>query len=184
MDACDTARSDPGKKMTPQSPDWFASIMARYQRPLTAYARRLLGSDHAAHDAVQETFLQLYSKSPGELNGSLVPWLYTVCRSRAMDLRRKEKRMTLATEDAVDLLTTADNPANAVEQTDAALHILKLLETLPPNQQEVLRLKFQHALSYREISEVTELSESNVGFLIHTGLKTIRETMRKTGNLE
>jgi RNA polymerase sigma factor (sigma-70 family) len=174
--------------MTPQSPDWFASIMARYQRPLTAYARRLLGSDHAAHDAVQETFLRLCiktpgSKTPGELNGSLVPWLYTVCRSRAMDHRRKEKRMTLATEDAVDLLTTADNPANSVEQTDAALHILKVVETLPANQQEVLRLKFQHSLSYREISEVTELSESNVGFLIHTGLKAIRETMRKTGNM-
>jgi RNA polymerase sigma-70 factor (ECF subfamily) len=157
--------------------------MARYERPLSAYARRLLGSDHAARDAVQETFLQLYSKSPGELNGSLVPWLYAVCRSRAMDLRRKEKRMTLATEAAVDQLSSQDNPAASVEQFDSTHHALKLLAELPANQQEVLRLKFQHSLSYREIAGVTELSESNVGFLIHTGLKTIREKMRKTGNL-
>ena len=92
--------------------------------------------------------------------------------------------MMLATEEAVDRLTGADNPAARVEQNDSVRHILKLLEHLPANQQEVLRLKFQHALSYREIATVTELSEANVGFLIHTGLKTIREAMRKTGNLE
>jgi RNA polymerase sigma-70 factor (ECF subfamily) len=169
-------------------PDGLAAIIARYERPLSLYARRLLGSDDAARDAVQETFLQLHAKSPAELNGSLVPWLYTVCRSRAMDLRRKQKRrketpMTLATEDAIQTLTQADNPADSVEQTDSTTHILKLLTTLPPNQQEVLRLKFQHALSYREIATVTELSESNIGFLIHTALKTIRETLKKTGNL-
>jgi RNA polymerase sigma factor (sigma-70 family) len=168
----------------PDPPDWLRIAMDRYQRPLAAYARRLLGSDDAARDAVQETFLRLVSKSPAELNGSLVPWLYTVCRSRAMDHRRKEKRMTLATEDAVEQLTGADDPAASVEQTDSSQHILKLLESLPPNQQEVLRLKFQHALSYREIAGVTGLSESNVGFLISTGLKTIREKMRRSGNLD
>jgi RNA polymerase sigma-70 factor (ECF subfamily) len=76
--------------MTPPTPDWLASTIDRYQRPLSAYARRLLGNEDAARDAVQETFLRLYSKSPGELNGSLVSWLYTVCRSRAMDIRRSE----------------------------------------------------------------------------------------------
>jgi RNA polymerase sigma factor (sigma-70 family) len=174
---------------TPDPPDWLRSVMDRYQRPLAAYARRLLGSDDAARDAVQETFLRLVSKSPGELNGSLVPWLYTVCRSRAMDQRRKqwrrkEKRMTLATEDAVEQLTGAEDPASAVEQADSSQHVLKLLETLPANQQEVLRLKFQQALSYREIAGVTRLSESNVGFLISTGLKTIRDKMRRSGNLD
>jgi RNA polymerase sigma factor (sigma-70 family) len=55
---------------------------------------------------------------------------------------------------------------------------LKVLNTLPANQQEVLRLKFQGDLSYLEISQITNLSVSNVGFLIHTGLKTIRERVR------
>jgi RNA polymerase sigma-70 factor (ECF subfamily) len=52
---------------------------------------------------------------------------------------------------------------------------MKILNTLPANQQEVIRLKFQGDLSYLEISRITSLSVSNVGFLIHTGLKTIRE---------
>ena len=36
-------------------------------------------------------------------------------------------------------------------------------------------LKFQHQMSYREIAEVTSLSESNVGYLIHVGIQTLRQ---------
>ena len=55
---------------------------------------------------------------------------------------------------------------------------MRALDDLPANQQEVIRLKFQNDLSYREISRITKLSESNVGFLIHTGLKTLRHRVR------
>ena len=41
----------------------------------------------------------------------------------------------------------------------------------------MIRLKFQHGLSYKQIAEVTQLSVSNVGFLIHTGLKALRERL-------
>jgi RNA polymerase sigma factor (sigma-70 family) len=47
--------------------------------------------------------------------------------------------------------------------------------TLPPRQQEVLQLKFQNDLSYQQISEITELSVSNVGVMIHNALKTLRQ---------
>ena len=62
-----------------------------------------------------------------------------------------------------------------LEQEEQLANILKILNTLPANQQEVIRLKFQSDLSYQEISQITSLSVSNVGFLIHTGLKAIRE---------
>jgi RNA polymerase sigma-70 factor (ECF subfamily) len=48
---------------------------------------------------------------------------------------------------------------------------------LPVNQREVVRLKFQNQLSYEEIAAVTSLSVSNVGFLLHTALKTLRLRM-------
>jgi RNA polymerase sigma-70 factor (ECF subfamily) len=57
------------------------------------------------------------------------------------------------------------------------------LATLSENQQEVVRLKFQSGLSYREISEITDLSVTNVGFLLHTALKKIRERLEAEGAL-
>ena len=53
----------------------------------------------------------------------------------------------------------------------------RALRALPPNQQEVIRLKFQHGLKYKEIAAVTGLSVSNVGFLIHTAIKQMRGTL-------
>ena len=75
-------------------------------------------------------------------------------------------------------LTPGRQSPSTMEQEEQLADILKILSTLPANQQEVIRLKFQSDMSYAEISQITNLSVSNVGFLIHTGLKTIRERAR------
>ncbi len=56
--------------------------------------------------------------------------------------------------------------------------MLKLLGTLPASQQEVVRLKFQGGLSYREISQITNLSVTHVGVLIHTALNKLRSQLQ------
>ncbi len=73
--------------------------------------------------------------------------------------------------------TQEPEPSSVLERKEELSRVLHILETLPPNQQEVIRLKFQNGLSYREIGEVTSLSVSNVGFLLHTGLKTVRQKL-------
>ena len=73
------------------------------------------------------------------------------------------------------------SPAAQAEQNENTQQALRLLESLPANQKEVVRLKFQSGLSYKEISRVTNLSVSNVGFLIHTAIKTLREQMQDKG---
>ena len=69
----------------------------------------------------------------------------------------------------VELMTGRPGP---VAEMHAAL--LKMIGHLPPNQQEVVRLKFQNGFSYREISRITALSVGNVGFLIHTAVARLR----------
>ncbi len=68
--------------------------------------------------------------------------------------------------------------SSTLEKEEQLADVLTVLSTLPANQQEVIRLKFQGDLSYLEISRVTNLTVSNVGFLSHAGLKTIRERVR------
>lgn len=74
----------------------------------------------------------------------------------------------------------APGPLQALEQKEKESKVLGALRSLSWNQQEVIRLKFQSGLSYREISRVTNLTVSNVGFLIHTGLKTLRKRLAET----
>lgn len=87
--------------------------------------------------------------------------------------------MTTMTLDAVMESVSLDpQPDDVAEQRDSTDKILSLLAELSANQQEVMRLKFLFGLSYREISSITGLSETNVGFLIHVGIKRLREMMK------
>ena len=72
-------------------------------------------------------------------------------------------------------------PEESAEQRDSHAQVLGLMQRLPENQREVVRLKFQNGLSYKEIASVTELSVSNVGFLLHTALNTLRAQVAATG---
>jgi RNA polymerase sigma-70 factor (ECF subfamily) len=52
---------------------------------------------------------------------------------------------------------------------------LRIVATLPLRQQEVIQLKFQNDLSYQQIAEIMQTNANNVGVLLHTALKTLRE---------
>lgn len=154
------------------------SIIDQYEGPLTRYAVRLTGDLDSARDVVQEVFLQLCSEDPARMDSRVAPWLLTVCRNRALDVRRKERRMQPLSEAEVKTGTSKDrDPAKIVERREGAGQALQVLALLPENQQEVIRLRFQNGLSYREIAGVTKLSISNVGYLIHTAIKKIRERL-------
>lgn len=155
--------------------DWVREAQQAHGAALQRYAASILGDEDTARDVVQDTFVRLCDADPADLDGRLAPWLFTVCRNRALDLHRKLHRMKpLADEHLAHEPSPEPSPAAAAEQEDTLSLVRRLLAALPPNQQEVVRLKFQAGLSYAEISRVTDLSVSNVGFLLHTALKTLR----------
>ena len=155
--------------------DWIQQAMERHSGPLLRYAAGLTGNAESARDVVQETFLRLCRAERGKVEGHLAAWLYTVCRNLALDTLRKDRHMAPWSDAAAHTGTaTTAQPSEAAERAESLSMADRLINELPHNQQEVIRLKFQDALSYAEISRVTGLSVSNVGYLIHTGLKTVR----------
>jgi len=151
------------------------TAVGQYQAPLLRYATRLVNDPDRARDVVQDTFVRLMAQPPATVDSHLAEWLFTVCRNRAFDINRKEGRMKQFDEGAVERVVAAEpRPGAALEAEETHAAIVRLIDRLPPNQQEVIRLKFQNGFSYREISRITSLSMGNVGFLIHTAIKTLR----------
>jgi RNA polymerase sigma-70 factor (ECF subfamily) len=158
--------------------EWLQAIVHQYESQIVRYAARLLGDRDRACDVAQDTFLQLCRQPRASVEQSVRSWLFTVCRNRALDVRKKESRMkTVSEPDQLHSDRLSCDPSLAAQQQDTFGKATTILNTLPDNQQEVIRLKVQNGLSYREISDVTGLSVSNVGFLLHKGIKTIRENM-------
>ena len=165
--------------------EWVRAAVERHAGPLTRYAGGILGRVDQAPDVVQETFMRLCAEDPARLEGRLAEWLFTVCRNRALDVLRKEGRMRAWNDDELASQPSPEpSPAAAAERRETTAAAMSALAALPRNQQEVVRLKFQSGLSYEEISRVTHLTVGNVGFLIHTALKSVRKQLERQNALE
>jgi len=159
--------------------EWISSLVEQFEKPLCRYAYSLTGSVSMSQDAVQETFLRLCKGDRSRIEGHEAAWLFQVCRSRAFDLKRKDKPVQALTPQQESHITaTGPTPAEAAIHREQESLMPKLMSQLPDRQREVIRLKFQQNLSYREIARIMEISESNVGFLIHMGVKALREQIK------
>jgi RNA polymerase sigma-70 factor (ECF subfamily) len=151
--------------------DWITEAMNLYEARLLRYATWLMGDLESAREVVQETFLRLCKQErASKIADYLAQWLFTVCRNVAFDIRKKEARMTPLGDVHIGVDTRLDDKQTAGE-------IFRMLDRLPKNQREVVYLKFQCDLSYKEISEITKLSVTNVGFLMHTALAKLRKEL-------
>lgn len=153
-----------------------------HERSLLRYAARLLGDPERARDVVQETFAKLCRQDRAHVDGHVAEWLFAVCRHGALDVLRKEHRMSRFEDGQAERLVAVEPlPAAVAEHNESWQRVVALLDRLPPNQQEVVRLKFQEGFSYKEISAITRLSVTNVGFLLHTAVTTLRREMTRAG---
>ena len=155
--------------------DLFLETLQRYERPLIRYAHGYTGDLEDARDIVQDVFVKLSQHLATLDHERLAPWLFTVCRNRALDHQRKHQRLVVMETATLDLETSADPaPNDAMEQRETATALRELIETLPVRQREAVRLKFIAGLDYQQISAAMQTSIGNVGYLIHHGVAALK----------
>jgi len=162
---------------------WILAAVDAYELPLVRYARRLLGDVDLAADAVQHTFVQLCGQSRSTAGENPAPWLFRVCRNRALDhLRRAGREQSLVeagtahAAGVIDKPAVADraaDPAAAVEQRELAARLRDLLRELPAPQREAIDL-WCEGFTAKEIAEITGRTEGHVRVLTHRGLAALR----------
>jgi RNA polymerase sigma factor (sigma-70 family) len=170
---------------------WVLDVVDRYEGPLLRYARRLLDDWDLAADAVQHAFVKLCAEPREKLEGREAPWLFRVCRNRAVDqLRQAGRERHLLDMDGVATASPATqplagreaDPAVAAERADLARHVTTLLACLPAPQRETIDL-WCEGLSYKQIAEITGRTEGNVRVLAHRGLTALRSHPQVQGLL-
>src|SRR4051812_3426796 len=124
---------------------WFTATVERYERPLVAYALRYVHDLEAARDVVQDVFVKLHTEIAADRAGieaRLAQWLFTVCRNRCIDHQRSHAVSRKATVDLATQHSADAAPDAPLVQSETTAQVLAALATLPPRQQEVIRLKF------------------------------------------
>lgn len=147
--------------------------LERYERPLISYAKDITGELESAKDAVQETFLRLSKQDVAALEPRLAPWLFFVCRNCALDHCRKVVRFS---QEPVDEDCPSDAPSPAAEAVAAedGERLRQLVARLPERQRELVKLKYEAGLSYKEMGEAMRMSVSHVGVQLHEAIQTLR----------
>jgi len=159
------------------------TVLGVFEAALLRHAAAVVGSAAAAQDVVQETFLRLLAN--GQPIDNLSAWLHRVTHNLALDHLRREARLRklhLAAAPRTEPL--APSAAEDLDRRESHALILSELERLSANERAVLMLKIKEGRSYQEISERTGLSPSNVGYLIHQGLKKLTARLQAAARKE
>lgn len=150
----------------------------RHYDALAKYAYSICGNRAAALDAVQETFLRLAKVKIRVPEEYAKAWLYRVCRTRVIDAMRKGGNVkTVPIFEASGFSDDKCSPDRAAEKSDTFERIEKAKAGLGERQRELLSLKFDSGLSYKQISEITGIPVSTVGKAVGDAIATLRKTL-------
>ena len=138
--------------------DIFESIVSQYQDQLFRFAFMRVGIREVAEDIVQDVLLRLYRvMSEGKKIRSHESFLLRSVSNACIDHLRRKKPPTLQIEDIDDLPDIQDRNID-----EEFRRISMVLDGLPYEQAEILRLKCYDGLTFRQIAEIYELSEATV----------------------
>lgn len=156
------------------------------EAPLLTYAVRLLKEPAMAQDVVQEAFMRLHA----EFDSVRDPrrWLYRTVHNLALNQHRRDNKVIPlhpATEETSATDINLTDPELLPDEQLTRLENIGLvrlsLDTLDERSRELVRLKFTEGLSYKEMSERTGLSMSNIGYLLHHALKAVEAELTRSG---
>ncbi|MBN2664495.1 MAG: sigma-70 family RNA polymerase sigma factor [Bacteroidales bacterium] len=145
----------------------FATLLNKYKDRVFTYIVMIVKNEDLANDIFQDTFIKVMTslrKKKYEERGSLISWIIRISHNLIIDHYRKEKRLpTVSNEDSeYDLFNDAvfsdKNIEEIIVKNQIESDIRKLLDTLPFEQKQVVLLRLFGDLSFKEISELTNVS--------------------------
>ena len=160
----------------------FTMLFQEFYPSLCRFLECLLGGRaNLAQDLAQESFLQLHRTAWGTLPVAEARfWLYRVARNFAInEFRKSHTRYRLFDRVMEAMRPRTGNPEEKYETQERAELVVEMLQTLPEDQRTAFLLREQEQLSYREISQVLNISESKVKVDIFRARASLRERWTK-----
>ena len=161
-------------------------VFLALEAPLLAYALRLLKEPAMAQDVVQEAFVRCHAEFKTVRDPRR--WLFRTVHNLALNQHRRDSKVIPLHP------TPGDSPSRELDPTDPQplpdeyitrlehIGLVRLsLGSLDERSRELVRLKFDDELSYKEMSARTGLTVSNIGYLLHHALKAIENELAKSG---
>jgi RNA polymerase sigma-70 factor (ECF subfamily) len=170
----------------PPGRETIEGLFAALDSPLLGYALRLSGDLSVAENTVQEAFMRLHAQFDEVREPRR--WLYRTVHNLALNHRRQAGKIVPLNppteEDAPSANDTVDPqplPDEQIARWEGIGLVRLSLESLDDRSRELIRLKFNEDLSYKQISAHTGLTVGHVGYLLHHALKAVADELARNG---
>lgn len=169
--------------MTTNDEERFRALYSRYHPAIIAYFARRIGSQDAA-DACDEAFAVAWRRFATVPEGDeALRWLYGVARNVLANQRRGQRRgkrllARLGTLRQPDLL----GPEPQVLRNLESQHVIEVLASMRPDDQELVLLSYWEGLTHAEIGQLLGCSKSAVDARMHRVLQRMRKAISRTGH--
>ena len=163
----------------------FEAMMLPHMNAAHNLARWLLRNEQDAQDVVQEAYLRAFKSFAGFHGSNSRAWLLRIVRNTAYTLLKKNH--------AVDLTTTFDeeihgsgqesvSPAIILEHSENAELVREAVDELPAEFREILTLRHQEDLSYKEIADITQIPPGTVMSRLSRARGKLKESLGARSN--
>ncbi len=164
------------------------TLYDRHASTLLGVAYRILGEHADAEEVVLETFTQAWRQAASydKTRGSVIAWLSTIARSRALDLMRAATRRARTRVDAVQgvvdgppaMGNVGREPDYAAEQNERRQRVQTALADLPDDQRKAIELAYYGGMSQSEIAHHLNEPLGTVKTRIRSGMMKLRDALR------
>jgi RNA polymerase sigma factor (sigma-70 family) len=144
----------------------FEILLTRHKSRVFAFIMSKIKNRDLSEDIFQDTFIKVInSLQKGKYNeeGKFLPWMMRIAHNLMIDHFRKEAKMRkvrpTAEFDIFDVLDDGNkNQEEVMMQTQVHADLKVLIDQLPKDQKEVLKMRYFEDLSFKQISNLTETS--------------------------
>ncbi|NTX01576.1 RNA polymerase sigma factor [Myxococcus sp. CA051A] len=174
----------------------FEALVRRHRTPVFNFILRFVGQRARAEDVLQETWLKVV-RSAGEYQAKarFTTWVYTIARNLCVDSARKESyRQAASLESPVSGVDGEEGRALADALPDSGASpergaynarlrplLERALASLPEEQREVFILREYSGIPFKEIADVTGVSENTVKSRMRYALDGLRRRLAELG---
>ena len=167
----------------------FNQLILRWERPIYAFAYRIIGREEDARDVCQETFLRAFRSLPGfKGQAKFSSWLYQIALNLCRDwIRRQRRARTVQLAEGVDPaeLAAERGPVESIEDLVSRRELSAVVEEamalLPEEQRTAIVLKEYHGMTFKEIADLQDCPLSTVKTRLYQGLSGVRRHLEKDG---
>lgn len=159
----------------------FARLLQETYRALGFFLRYLGLPAVEAEDMVQEVYIKAYKAFDRyESQKPFKSWLFSIAKNTFIDYTRRKKTQKKVFESAF----CRDYCDSFEDDFDRRVQIKKQISTLSPEEQILIELRFFQDLPFKEVAELTGLTNGAVRMRVMRIIKKLRAAFRKENNEE